>query len=192
MTSSFFALLFRQKYIRRWGLMRSSIPETLAEHTAEAAVIAHALAVIGNTVYGKSYDPDRAAALALFHDAPEVLTGDLPTPIKYFSPEMKAGYSKIEENAVETLLSKLPDELKGAYEPLLTPAEADAETMRLIKIADRLCAYIKCLTEEAGGNRDFLSARRSIEQDLDRIDSDELRYFREHLLGAFSLTIDDM
>lgn len=192
MTNSFFALLFRQKYIRRWGLMRSSIPESLSEHTAEAAVIAHALAIIGNTVYGKSYDPDRAAALALFHDAPEVLTGDLPTPIKYFSPEMKAGYRKIEENAVENLLTKLPEELKEAYAPLLTPTEADAATMRLVKIADKLCAYIKCLTEEAGGNREFLSARRTIEADLNKIDSDELRYFREHLLDAFSLTIDDM
>ena len=192
MTNSFFALLFRQKYIRRWGLMRNSIPESLSEHTAETAVIAHALAIIGNTVYGKSYDPDRAATLALFHDAPEVLTGDLPTPIKYFSPEMKAGYRKIEENAVENLLTKLPEELKTAYAPLLTPSEADAETMRLVKIADKLCAYIKCLTEEAGGNQEFLSARRTIEGDLNKIDSDELRYFRQHLLDAFSLTIDDM
>jgi len=192
MTNSFFALLFRQKYIRRWGLMRNSIPESLSEHTAEAAIIAHALATIGNTVYGKSYDPDRAAALALFHDAPEVLTGDLPTPIKYFSAEMKESYRKIEKNAVENLLSKLPDELKEPYVPLLSPTDADAETMRLVKIADKLCAYIKCLTEEAGGNREFLSARRTIEGDLNQIDSDELRYFREHLLDAFSLTIDDM
>ncbi|MBQ4065010.1 MAG: 5'-deoxynucleotidase [Clostridia bacterium] len=192
MTNSFFALLFRQKYIQRWGLMRNSIPESLAEHTAEAAVIAHALAVIGNTVFGKTYDPDRVAALALFHDAPEVFTGDLPTPIKYFSPEMKQGYDKIEAQAIDKLLSKLPKELRASYEPLLAPAEADAETKRLVKIADKLCAYIKCLTEEAGGNREFLSARRTIEADLDKMDSDELRYFRENLLDAFSLTIDEM
>jgi len=190
--NSFFALLFRQKYIQRWGLMRNSIPESLAEHTAEAAVIAHALAVIGNTVFGKTYDPDRVAALALFHDAPEVFTGDLPTPIKYFSPEMKQGYDKIEAQAIDKLLSKLPKELRASYEPLLAPAEADAETKRLVKIADKLCAYIKCLTEEAGGNREFLSARRTIEADLDKMDSDELRYFRENLLDAFSLTIDEM
>ncbi len=190
--NSFFALLFRQRYIQRWGLMRNSIPESLAEHTAEAAVIAHALAVIGNTVYGKSYDPDRAAALALFHDAPEVLTGDLPTPIKYFSPEMKQGYDKIEAQAIDKLLSKLPEELREAYAPLLSPTEADAETKRLVKTADKLCAYIKCLTEEAGGNREFCSARRTIEADLDKMDSDELRYFRDNLLSAFSLTIDEM
>ncbi len=190
--NSFFALLFRQKFIQRWGLMRSSIPESLAEHTAEAAVIAHALAVIGNTVYGKSYDPDRAAALALFHDAPEVFTGDLPTPIKYFSPEMKQGYDKIESQAIDKLLSKLPEELRDVYAPLLSPTPEDAETKRLIKIADKLCAYIKCLTEEAGGNREFIAARRTIEADLDKMDSDELRYFRAHLLDAFSLTIDEM
>jgi 5'-deoxynucleotidase len=190
--NSFFALLFRQKYIQRWGLMRNSISESLAEHTAEAAIIAHALAVIGNTVYGKSYDPDRAAALALFHDAPEVYTGDLPTPIKYFSPEMKQGYDKVEAQAIDSLLSKLPAELREAYIPLLSPTEADAETKRLVKIADKLCAYIKCLTEEAGGNREFRSARRTIEADLDKMDSDELRYFRLNLLDAFSLTIDEM
>ena len=106
--NSFFSLLFRQKYIMRWALMRNTTPESLAEHTAEAAVIAHALALIGNTVYGKSYSPDRVAALALFHDAPEVLTGDLPTPIKYFSPAMKADYALIEAQATEKLLSKLP------------------------------------------------------------------------------------
>jgi 5'-deoxynucleotidase len=190
--NSFFALLFRQKYIQRWGLMRNSISESLSEHTAEAAIIAHALAVIGNTVYGKSYDPDRAAALALFHDAPEVYTGDLPTPIKYFSPEMKQGYDKVEAQAIDSLLSKLPAELREAYIPLLSPTEADAETKRLVKIADKLCAYIKCLTEEAGGNREFRSARRTIEADLDKMDSDELRYFRLNLLDAFSLTIDEM
>jgi 5'-deoxynucleotidase len=152
----------------------------------------HALAVIGNTVYGKSYDPDRAAALALFHDAPEVYTGDLPTPIKYFSPEMKQGYDKVEAQAIDSLLSKLPAELREAYIPLLSPTEADAETKRLVKIADKLCAYIKCLTEEAGGNREFRSARRTIEADLDKMDSDELRYFRLNLLDAFSLTIDEM
>ncbi len=190
--NSFFALLFRQKYIRRWGLMRNAIPENLSEHTAEAAVIAHALAVIGNTLYGKQYDPDRAATMALFHDAPEVFTGDLPTPIKYFSPEMKQGYDRIEEQAIQKLLSKLPSELQEAYTPLLTPAQADSDTYRLVKMADKLCAYIKCIIEEAGGNFEFRSARQSIEKELDSIDSPELRYFRDNLLQAFSLTIDEM
>lgn len=190
--NSFFALLFRQKYITRWGLMRSVTKETLAEHTAEAAVIAHALAVIGNTVYGKSYDPERVAAIALFHDAAEVFTGDLPTPIKYFSPETKRDYAEIERHSIERLISRLPDELRPAYEELLTPTEVDSESVKLVKIADKLCAYIKCLTEEAAGNRDFIAARKSTEAILDGIDSDELRYFRENLLDAFSYSLDEL
>lgn len=190
--NSFFALLFRQKYITRWSLMRSITPESLAEHTAECAVIAHALAVIGNTVYDRSYDPDRVAALALFHDASEVLTGDLPTPIKYFSPAMKQDYAEIERQAVDQLLSKLPAALREIYRPLLTASEQDPAAHRLVKIADKLCAYIKCLTEEAGGNREFLAARRTIEGDLDKIESEELAYFRRHFLDAFSLTVDEI
>ena len=190
--NSFFALLFRQKFITRWGLMRSVTPESLSEHTAECAVIAHALALIGNTYYGKSYDPDRVASLALFHDAPEVFTGDLPTPIKYFSDETKSDYAILEQHAIDTLVSKLPEELRPIYSSLLSPTEEDAESMKLVKIADKLCAYIKCLTEEAAGNRDFVSARKSTEAILDGIDSPELDYFRKNLLTAFSLTIDEM
>lgn len=192
MTNSFFALLFRQKYILRWGLMRNTTPESLSEHTAEAAIIAHALAVIGNTCFGKHYEPERVATLALFHDATEVLTGDLPTPIKYFSSEMRREYHQIEDQAADTMLAKLPQSLQTAYAPLLSPSEGDAPSLKLVKIADKLCAYIKCITEEATGNREFRSARRSIEAELDRLASEELTYFRENLLSAFTLTIDEM
>jgi len=190
--NSFFALLFRQKYIMRWSLMRNTTNESLSEHTAEAAMIAHALAVIGNTVFGKQYDADRIAALALYHDASEVLTGDLPTPIKYFSPAMKQEYTEIEARAIEQLLTKLPAELRDTYAALLSGKESDPDAYRLVKIADKLCAYIKCLTEEAGGNREFLAARRTIEAELNAIESEELAYFREHFLEAFSLTIDEI
>lgn len=190
--NSFFALLFRQKYITRWGLMRNVTPESLSEHTAETAVIAHALAVVGNTVYGRSYDPDRVATLALFHDAAEVFTGDLPTPIKYFSKESKRDYDALEGEVLSNLLSKLPTELRDTYAELLIPTEADSESYRLVKIADKLCAYIKCLTEEAAGNREFVSARGTIEKALDKIDSEELEYFRKNLLSAFTLTLDEM
>lgn len=190
--NSFFALLFRQKYITRWGLMRNVTPESLSEHTAETAVIAHSLAIIGNTVYGKSYDADRVATLALFHDAAEVFTGDLPTPIKYFSTESKRDYDLLEGEVLTNLLLKLPEELRPAYTELLTPTAGDKESYRLVKIADKLCAYIKCLTEEAAGNREFISARNTIEKALDAIDSPELEYFRENLLSAFTLTLDEM
>lgn len=190
--NSFFAFLFRQKYIKRWGLMRNTTPESLSEHTAEVAAIAHALAVIGNTVYGKSYDEGRVTCLALFHDAPEVFTGDLPTPIKYFSPEMKNGYSLIENQATEKLVSKLPPELRDEYRALLSPDEKDAELKVLVKIADKLSAYIKCLTEEASGNREFLNAKASLEEALNSYNSVELDYFRKNFLDAFSLTLDEM
>ncbi len=190
--NSFYALLFRQKYITRWGLMRSVTPESLAEHTAEVALIAHALAIIGNTYFGKSYNADRAASLALYHDAPEVFTGDLPTPIKYFSPETKKDYDVIEQHSIERLLKRLPSELKDEYSALLVPNESDAEEMQLVKIADKLCAYIKCLTEEAAGNREFVAARSSTEAILDKIDSPELKFFRENLLEAFSLSLDEI
>ncbi len=190
--NSFFALLFRQKYIVRWGLMRNTTPETLSEHSAETAAIAHALAVIGNTVYNKSYDPEKVACLALFHDASEVFTGDMPTPVKYFSPEMRSGYALIEDKAIEKLLSKLPEELRSEYRSLLSSDSSDTESHRLVKIADKLSAYIKCLTEEAAGNKEFSSAAKTIKEALDKYDSPELEYFKEHFLEAFTLTLDEM
>ena len=190
--NSFFSLLFRQKYIKRWGLMRSVTDESLSEHTAEVAVVAHALAMIGNTYIGKSYDPEKSAALALFHDAPEVFTGDLPTPIKYFSPETKRDYAEIEKHAVKTLLSKLPAELRPSYSALLEAEHADEDAYKLVKIADKLCAYIKTLTEEAAGNREFVSAKRSCKEALDKIESEELKYLIDNFLPAFTLTIDEM
>ena len=189
--NSFFSLLFRQKYIQRWGLMRNITPETLSEHSAEVAAVARALATIGNTLYGKSYDVGEVVSLALFHDAAEVFTGDMPTPVKYFSPEMRSGYALIEEQAAEKLLSKLPEELRDSYRTLLLPQEKE-ESRRLVKIADKLCAYIKCLTEEAGGNREFLNAKQSVEQALKDCECEEFAYFREHFLDAFSLTLDEM
>ena len=172
--------------------MRSVTPESLSEHTTEVAFIAHALALIGNTYFGKSYNVDRAAALALYHDAPEVFTGDLPTPIKYFSPETKRDYSAIEDNAISTLLSKLPAELRASYEEMLKPSPEDNELHKLVKIADKLCAYIKCLTEEAAGNNEFLSAKKSTLKALKSINSPELEYFMNNLLTPFTVTIDEM
>jgi 5'-deoxynucleotidase len=188
--SNFYALLFRQKYIKRWGLMRNVTEENLAEHSAETAIMTHALASIGNAVFGMHYDIGKAVVLALFHDAPEVVTGDLPTPIKYFNPQIRTSYAEIEENAVGLLLDKLPPELRPEYEPLLSDGEPDLHL--LVKAADKLCAYIKCVEEEKSGNPEFRQARITVLKALEAIDSRELKWFREHLLPAFELTLDEI
>ncbi len=192
MSSSFFALAFRQKYIKRWGLMRSVAPETLSEHATDVAVLTHALAVIGNTYYGKQYDVGKAVCCALFHDLPEVYTGDMPTPVKYFSDTTKKSYKRVEERAVDMLLSKLPDELIPAYEPLLRFEKTEPELARLVKCADKLAALIKCIEEERSGNREFVNARAATERALAAMDQSELQYFMEHILPAFDMTLDQM
>lgn len=188
--SSFFALVFRQKYIRRWGLMHSFIPENLAEHSSECAIIAHALAEIGNRLFGKSYDVGKVVTMALFHDVPEVFTGDMPTPVKYANPVIRNEFAVIEEQSVKSLMNKLPNELRDVYEPLFDETE-DKELHSLVKSADRLCAYIKCTEEEKLNNTEFSRARTGIEERLKETDSPELRYFMEHFLPAFGVTLDE-
>ena len=190
--SAFFALVFRQKYIQRWGLMRNISPESLSEHAAECAVLTHALATIANKKFGKSYDVGRAVSLALFHDVPEVFTGDMPTPIKYASSKMRAQFEEIEKQSVEGLIDKLPAEFRDEYRALiLGDGTEDEELKRLVKSADRLCAYIKCIEEEKVGNREFTRARLGIEKRLCDDGSPELKYFIENFLPAFRLTLDE-
>lgn len=185
----FYALVFRQKYIRRWGLMRNSSVETLSEHACEVAVVAHALALIGNRYFGKNYDSDRAAAIALFHDVPEVYTGDMPTPVKYFDYDMKNGYQKVEERAVNTLLEKLPPELRPDYRAIF---DGDDKLRPLIKAADKLCAYIKCMEEERSGNRDFESAKKKTYEKLVSQQCEELDYFMKYILPSFDMNLDEI
>lgn len=190
--NSFFALVFRQKYITRWALMRNICPENLSQHSAEVAVLAHALALIGSRVFGKEYHADRIASSALFHDVPEVITGDLPTPVKYYNDAISSNYRQIEDRAIQTLLSHLPDALKDDYDQLLRgTALNDAERV-LVKAADKLAAYIKCLEEEKCGNTEFRSAAQSTKQALLALDCPELHYFMEHLLPAFCMTLDEI
>lgn len=190
MASSFFALIFREKYIRRWGLMRNSSEENLSSHSMEVAMIAHALAVIGNTMFGKSYDEGKVMAVALYHDATEVFTGDMPTPVKYFSREMRDNYKIVEKQAVKSLTAKLPDCLKEEYESLLDCGDEEPE--RLVKIADKLAAYIKCVEEEKCGNGEFRSAKESTMASLKAYECQELDYFIKEFLPSFSLTLDEM
>ena len=189
--SSFFALVFRQKYIQRWGLMRSVFPESLAQHSSECAVITHALAVIGNKLFGKSYDVGRAVTLALYHDVPEVFTGDMPTPIKYANPVVRSEFGVIEEQSARSLVDKLPRELKDEFVSLFVEDKEDAELHKLVKGADKLCAYIKCVEEEKFHNTEFSSARIGIEKTLKENSLPEIKYFMERFLPAFNMTLDE-
>ena len=189
MDTSFFALVFRQRYIKRWGLMRNVNDENLSEHSAEVAMIAHALALIGNKYFGKSYDLGEITVAALYHDAAEVYTGDMPTPVKYFSPEMRSNYKAIEENALSVLLSHLPDDLRTDYGAILSYPE---EYEKIIKSADKLCAYIKCIEEVKCGNSEFEKAKASTYDALTAMNCEELDYFMEKFLPAFELTLDEM
>ena len=190
MSQSFFALFSRMRYIGRWGLMRSSIPENVQEHSHMVAVIAHALAVIRRDVFGVACDPNEYAALGLYHDASEILTGDLPTPIKYYSPEMVRSYKQVERQAAEKLVSLLPEALRPALSPLLT--EADPEKHALVKAADKLSAYIKCIEERRAGNDEFLSAEQQTRAILEESPLPEVRYFLNHFIPAFELTLDEL
>ena len=193
MNNSFYALAFRQKYIQRWGLMRSITPEHLASHSYEVALTAHALALIGNTFFGKKYDCERALALGLFLDMPEVFTGDLPTPVKYFNSEIRENYGAIEQNASRTMLSKLEPELRGEYESLfgLCEKEGDGALMPLVKAADKLCALIKCIEEEKLGNGEFRSAHISTRKKIDEIELEEVKWFVDNVLPSFELDLDE-
>ena len=188
--NSFFAYIFRMRYIARWALMRNTRTETVEEHSYETAVLAHALAVIGRDVFHKGLEPDAVATAALFHDAPEIITGDLPTPIKYYNPDIKTAYGQVEAVAQDKLLSMLPPELVPAYEPLVR--ESDPEVRRYVKAADKLSAYIKCVEELKAGNAEFKKAAEQTMAALKEMDMEELGYFMERFLPAFSLTLDEL
>jgi Predicted hydrolases of HD superfamily len=187
---SFYSIAFRQKYIQRWGLMRNINSESLSEHSSEVAMITHALATIGNTMFGKQYDIGNAVIIALYHDVPEVFTGDLPTPVKYFNENMRENYKIIENDAIAKLLNKLPDDMKSTYRDIFYPD--DGEVLTLVKIADKLCAYIKCVEEEKSGNNEFVKAKETLLATLREYDSRELDYFIGNFLPAFELTLDEM
>lgn len=191
--SHFFAYLSRMKLIDRWALMRCTQKENVQEHSLQVAIVAHALALIKNKHFGGSIDADRVALLAVFHDATEVLTGDLPTPVKYFSPELRAAYGAIEEHAASQLVRLLPEDLRKEYQSLLVIPPAEHEARDLIKAADTLCAYIKCLEEAAAGNHEFSGAKKTIEAKVQALKSrPEVDYFVKNFVPSFSLSLDEM
>lgn len=188
---NFFAMVNRMKYIDRWALMPNTQKENIAEHSHSVAVIAHALALIGKREFGKDYDENRVAVLALFHDTTEVITGDMPTPVKYYNDEIKSVYKKIEAVAGQRLLSMLPDEYKADYEPMFEHSEDDRELWLLVKAADKISALIKCIEENRMGNREFDIALKAQEKKIADIDIPEVKFFSEHFLKSYYLTLDE-
>ena len=191
MKENFFAYISRMRYIGRWSLMRNSLPENIQEHSHMVAVLAHALGVIRRDVFHVPCNPDEAATVALFHDSAEILTGDLPTPIKYHSNEIRDAYKEVEALACRKLLATLPEELRGAYEPLLD-GETEERVHDLVKAADKLSAYIKCIEERKAGNNEFLSAEAQTRKILEESHMPEVDYFLEHFIPAFELNLDEL
>ena len=190
MQHRFYALISRMRYIGRWGLMRNTFHENIQEHSHMVAVLAHALALIRRDVLGLDADPDRCASAGLLHDASEILTGDLPTPIKYYNPEIKAAYKQVEKISCQKLLDLLPEQLQKSYEPLLM--EADPEVAIIVKEADKLSAYIKCIEESKAGNTEFDSAAQQTYAALQEMNRPELEWFMDHCLDAFRLNLDEL
>lgn len=190
--NTFLPLIFRMKYIRRWSLMHNTQEEDLMHHTVEVAFVANYLACVGNTFFERDFDVDKITVCALYHDVAEVFTGDLPTPIKHFNEDMRNTYQQIEKTALEKLKSSLPVELQAGYGEYLEGSCLAADERELLKIADKLCAYIKCAKEINAGNREFEPAYKAIQKQLDDIESAELAYFLEHCLELFTLSLDDL
>ena len=191
MANEFYALMGRMRYITRWGLMRNTFSENIQEHSHQVAVLAHALALIRRDILGlPGPDPDKCAVAALYHDASEILTGDLPTPIKYYNPNIKTAYKQVERIAGERLLDMLPPQLRASYEYLVL--EDDEEITPIVKAADKLSAYIKCVEEQKAGNTEFDSAAKQSMESMLHMDMPELQWFIDNCLEPFSLNIDQL
>ena len=190
--SNFFAMLYRMRYIDRWGLMNNTKVENISEHSLDVAVLSHALVTISNKRFGTKLNADRAAVMVVFHDASEIITGDLPTPVKYYNDQIRSAYKQIEGISEQSLLSMLPNDLRQEYEPLISTDSADKELLSFVKAADKLSALIKCICEIRMGNREFTKAERTIRDALEGMDLPALRVFMEEFLPAYELTLDEL
>lgn len=188
MQNHFYAMMSRMKNIYRWGLMRNTRAENLSEHSLETAMIAHALCLINNKRFGGTADPDRTATAAIYHDTTEIITGDMPTPIKYYNGEIKAAYKQIEKSAGESLIEMLPEDFRADFERIYNP---DTETKRLLKAADKLSALIKCIEELNMGNREFEAAEKSIRKGIKELNCPEADVFLKEFIPSFSLPLDE-
>lgn len=190
MKSHFFAYISRMRFIQRWALMRNTAPENVQEHSHQVAVLAHALAVLRSEKFGGHVDPGAVAVAALYHDASEILTGDMPTPIKYDNPTIRTAYKDVEAVAEHKLLNMLPEELRGVYAPILTVEDPEIEA--LVKAADKLSAYIKCVEELKAGNNEFREAAAQTRKALESYGMPEVESFLETFMDSFSLTLDEL
>lgn len=188
----FFAMMSRMKYIERWALMRNSIGENISEHSLEVSMIAHVLAVIGNKRFHKALNAEKAALIGLYHDATEIITGDMPTPIKYYNRDIVDAFKKIEENAADQLLSMLPPDIREEYETVFFVKEEEEYLWKLVKAADKLSALIKCIEEGKAGNTEFISARISIEDNLYKMGIAEAEEFMKEFLPSYQKTLDEL
>ena len=189
---NFFAMHGRMKYINRWALMRNTRQENIREHSEEVAVIAHALAVIGNIRLGKNLSTEKAALFGLYHDMPEILTGDMPTPVKYYSDKMIEAYAQVEENASKKLLSMLPEDMRAYYESSFFKREEDEYLWNLLKAADKISALIKCIEEKKAGNTEFSNALESTKKSIEKMKLPEAEEFMKDFIPAFYLTLDEL
>ena len=188
----FFAYIDRMRYIERWALMRNSVRENIQEHSHQVAVLAHALAVIRNEFFGGQVDAGAVAAAALYHDAGEILTGDMPTPVKYYSPHIREAYAQVEQSACEHLVSMLPEDLRADFAPFFFKDESDEELWKLVKAADKICAYIKCIEEKKAGNTEFDRAAESTLESINALDIPEAEEFMKEFLDGYRLTLDEI
>lgn len=188
----FFAMMARMKYICRWSLMRNSDSENISEHSLEVAMIAHALAVISNVRFGNNLNTERAALIGMYHDTTEIITGDMPTPVKYFNTDIKSAYKEVEDIAAGKLIRMLPPDMQEYYNDLFYKNEKDEYIWKLVKAADKLSALLKCIKEEKMGNLEFTSAHESTQKALDEMQLSEIAVFEEEFLESFSLTLDEL
>lgn len=194
MEYNFYATVARMKYIERWALMRNTITENLSEHSLEVSMIAHALCVIGNKRYGKSLNAEKAAMIGIYHDTSEIITGDMPTPVKYYNKLIKDAYKSLEDEANRSLLNQLPEDIREAYEDIFFKTEDYAYEWKLVKAADKLSAMIKCMEEEKTGNREFVKAKEATEKAILSLSNElpEVKDFMEEFLPAFAKTLDEL
>ncbi|MDF2961002.1 MAG: 5-nucleotidase [Paenibacillus sp.] len=193
MESHFFAYMYRLRYIERWSLMRNVVKENVAEHSYHVAILTHVLCTIGNEEFGRNLPTDRIVSMALFHDATEVFTGDIPTPVKHHNPKILSNFRDIEQLAAERMLDMIPEKLRPVYKPLIdTKKGGNADLKKYVKAADLLDAYLKCVTELSAGNKEFGSAKKQIEQSIQEMNMPEMQYFLEHLAPSLEKTLDEL